>query len=205
LGERSKLGVLGTQAAELLQTLAGSAFERAEGTRFLGEGVAKLLGVLPYLDKEALASRLTGCESPEILLIATHGLFSREVQLQDYLNLILALLTCPDGQEAELLQKNRKLLDKTLLEEMEQAAAILAERGYQNDADRLRNFAPQVTAILDESTQQTPIQNPPNPPYQRANSKMPHPEDPMLRSALAFVVLTLGFRVKLSQTNQAKA
>jgi hypothetical protein len=112
------------------------------------------------LDKEALASRLTGCESPEILLIATHGLFSREVQLQDYLNLILALLTCPDGQEAELLQKNRKLLDKTLLEEMEKVAAILAERGNQNDADWLRNFAPQVAAIIDESTQQTPIQNP---------------------------------------------
>jgi hypothetical protein len=171
LGERPKLGVLGTQAAELLQTLADSAFKRAEGTRFLGEGVAKLLGVSPYLDKEALASRLTGCESPEILLIATHGLFSRDVQRQDYWNLILALLTCPDGQEAELLQKNRKLLDKRLLEEMEKAAVILAEDGYQNTADKLRNFAPQVAAIIDESTQQTPIQN---------------PEDPMLRSALAF-------------------
>ncbi len=131
---------------------------------------------------------MTGCQSPEILLIATHGLFSREVQLQDYLNLILALLTCPDGQEAELLQKNRKLLDKTLLEEMEQAAAILAEDGYQNDADWLRNFASQVAAIIDESTQQTPSQNPipPNSPYQGGNSKMSHPEDPMLRSALAF-------------------
>jgi hypothetical protein len=169
-----------------VQTLAGSAFKRAEGTRFLGEGVAKLLGVSPYLDKEALASRLTGCESPEILLIATHGLFSREVQLQDYVNLILALLTCPDGQEAELLQKNRKLLDKTLLEEMEKAAAIFTERGNQNAADRLRNFAPQVAAIIDKSTQQTPIQNPPNSPYQGGNSEMPHPEDPMLRSALAF-------------------
>jgi hypothetical protein len=151
--------------------LAGSTFERTKGTRFLGEGVAKLLGVSPYLDKEALASRLTSCQSPEVLLIATHGLFSREVQLQDYLNLTLALLTCPNGQEAKLLQKNRKLLDKTLLEVMEQAAAILAERGNQNTADWLRNFAPQVAAIIDESTQQTPIQN---------------PEDPMLRSALAF-------------------
>ncbi|AFZ19537.1 hypothetical protein [Allocoleopsis franciscana] len=148
MGERSKPGVLGTQAAELLQTLAGSAFKRAEGTRFLGEGIAKLLGVSPYLDKEALASRLTGCESPEILLIATHGLFSREVQLQDCVNLILALLTCPNGQEAELLQKNRKLLDKTLLEEMEKAAAILAENENQNAADWLRNFAAQVAAII---------------------------------------------------------
>jgi tetratricopeptide (TPR) repeat protein len=186
LGERSKLGVLGTQAAELLQTLAGSAFPRAEGTRFLGEGVAKLLGVSPYLDKEALASRLTGCQSPEILLIATHGLFSREVQLQDYVNLILALLTCPDEQEAELLQKNRKLLDNTLLEVMEKAVAILAEGGNQKDADRLRNFAPQVAAMIDKSTQQTPIQNPPNSPYQGGNFKIPNPEDPMLRSALAF-------------------
>ncbi len=195
LGERSKLGVLGTQAAELLQTLASSAFPRTKGTRFLGEGVAKLLGVSPYLDKEALASRLTGCESPEILLIATHGLFSREAQLQDYWKLILALTTCPDGQEAELLQKNRKLLDKTLLEVMEQAAAILAEGGNQNAADWLRNFALQLAAIIDESTQQTPTQNPPNSPYQGensnpayqgGNSKMPHPEDPMLRSALAF-------------------
>jgi len=186
LGERSMLGVLGTQSAELLQTLTISAFKRAEGTRFLGEGVAKLLGVSPYLDKEALASRLTGCESPEILLIATHGLFSREVQLQEYLNLILALPTCPDGQEAELLQKNQKLLDKTLLEVMEKLAAILAERGNQKAADRLRNFAAQVAAIIDESTQQTPIPDPPNSPYQGGNSKMPHPEDPMLRSALAF-------------------
>jgi len=195
LGERSKPGVLGTQAAELVQTLADSTFKRAEGTRFLGESVAKLLGVSPYLDKEALASRLTGCESPEILLIATHGLFSREAQRQDYWELILALLTCPDGQEAELLQKNRKLLDKTLLEVMEKVAAILAERGNQNAADWLRNFAAQVAAIIDESTQQTPIQNPPNSPYQGGNSnpayqggnsKMQHPEDPMLRSALAF-------------------
>jgi hypothetical protein len=178
-----------------VQTLADSTFKRAEGTRFLGESVAKLLGVSPYLDKEALASRLTGCESPEILLIATHGLFSREAQRQDYWELILALLTCPDGQEAELLQKNRKLLDKTLLEVMEKVAAILAERGNQNAADWLRNFAAQVAAIIDESTQQTPIQNPPNSPYQGGNSnpayqggnsKMQHPEDPMLRSALAF-------------------
>ena len=152
----------------------------------MGEGVAKLLGVSPYLDKEALASRLTGCESPEILLIATHGLFSREVQLQDYVKLTLALLTCPDGQEAELLQKNRNLLDKTLLEVMEKVAAILAERGNQNAADWLRNFAAQLAAIIDESTQETPIQNPPNFPDQGGNSKMPHPEDPMLRSALAF-------------------
>jgi len=200
LGERSKLGVLGTQAAELVQTLADSTFKRAEGTRFLGESVAKLLGVSPYLDKEALASRLTGCESPEILLIATHGLFSREVQLQDYLDLILALLTCPSGQEAELLQKNRNLLDKTLLEVMQQVAARLAEKENQKAADRLRNFAAQLAAIIDESTQQTPTQNPPNSPYQGnppnllteapayqgGNSKMQHPEDPMLRSALAF-------------------
>ena len=118
--------------------------------------------------------------------------------------LTLALLTCPDGQKAELLQKNRKLLDKTLLEVMEKVAAILAEDGCQNAADWLRNFAAQVAAIINKSTQQTPSQNPPNspyqgnppnPPYQGGNSnpayqggnfKIQNPEDPMLRSALAF-------------------
>ncbi len=40
--------------AELLSTLNGERFERAPGTRYLGESVAKKLNVQPYLDKNAL-------------------------------------------------------------------------------------------------------------------------------------------------------
>jgi CHAT domain-containing protein len=158
-------------ARELLQTW----FQRAKGTRFLGEEVAKKLGVSPYLDKEALASRLTNCQSPSILLIATHGYFSE--WLQDCVKLIAALLICSDGQEAEILHKNRKLLEPELLEMIEKAAVEFARAGDQNIADRLRNFVVKA-AIIDESTQTTLIQPP--------NTKFQNQKDPMLRSALAF-------------------
>ncbi len=60
---------------QLLNTLEGVHFERAPGTRFLGEGVAKMLQVSPYVGKDALGSHLTTGECPNILLIATHGVF----------------------------------------------------------------------------------------------------------------------------------
>jgi hypothetical protein len=151
-------------------------FQHAEGTRFLGEEVAKKLGVSPYLDKEALASRLTNCQSPSILLIATHGYFSE--WLQDCVKLIAALLICSDGQEVEILHKNRKLLEPKLLEMIEKAAVEFARAGVQNIANRLRNFVMKAAAIIDESTQTTLIQAP--------NTKFQNQKDSMLRSALAF-------------------
>jgi CHAT domain-containing protein/tetratricopeptide (TPR) repeat protein len=60
---------------DLLNTLANKPFKEAPGTRLLGEGVAKMLQVSPYLGKEALESHLTTSECPNILLIATHGVF----------------------------------------------------------------------------------------------------------------------------------
>ncbi|AFY43446.1 tetratricopeptide repeat protein [Nostoc sp. PCC 7107] len=49
---------------------------RAVGTRFLGESVAKkLLDAKLYLGTEALESRLVNSDCPNIMLIATHGLF----------------------------------------------------------------------------------------------------------------------------------
>ncbi len=62
--------------AELLSTLNGERFERAPGTRYLGESVAKKLNVQPYLDKNALESHLRSGKCPRILLIATHGYFA---------------------------------------------------------------------------------------------------------------------------------
>jgi len=59
-------------------TLAGTSFDRAPGTRFLGESVAKMLAIKPYLDREALESHLTTDNCPSILLIATHGYFSKQ-------------------------------------------------------------------------------------------------------------------------------
>ncbi|MFB2894912.1 tetratricopeptide repeat protein [Aerosakkonemataceae cyanobacterium BLCC-F50] len=63
------------QTNQLLNTLAGNSLERAPGTRFLGEAVAKKLEVSPYFDAEALETQITTSQSPSILLIATHGVF----------------------------------------------------------------------------------------------------------------------------------
>nr|WP_275993716.1 CHAT domain-containing tetratricopeptide repeat protein [Argonema antarcticum] len=56
-------------------SVLGNSLERAPGTRFLGEAVAKKLEVSPYLDAEALETHITNNQSPSILLIATHGVF----------------------------------------------------------------------------------------------------------------------------------
>ncbi|EDX74377.1 Tetratricopeptide repeat family [Coleofasciculus chthonoplastes PCC 7420] len=66
--------------ATLLQTLANFSFQRAEGTRHLGESIAQRFNISPYFGKDALASHLTQCQSPELLLIATHGYFSKSIQ-----------------------------------------------------------------------------------------------------------------------------
>ncbi|HIK12749.1 MAG TPA: tetratricopeptide repeat protein [Oscillatoriaceae cyanobacterium M33_DOE_052] len=63
---------------QILSTLEGKPFKRAPGTRYLGEAVAKKLGVQPYLDAEAVEPRLTNGNCPRILLIATHGVFWAE-------------------------------------------------------------------------------------------------------------------------------
>ncbi|NEO98649.1 MAG: tetratricopeptide repeat protein [Symploca sp. SIO2E9] len=74
--ETEKLGAVATLAPDLLNTLAAETFSPAPGTRILGERVAEKLGVKPYLGADALESHLLNCQSPSILLIATHGYFS---------------------------------------------------------------------------------------------------------------------------------
>lgn len=71
---------------KLLNTLTGKNLHRALGTRFLGESVAKKLpDAQLYLGAEAVETRLTSSECPSIMLIATHGLFlsDSEVELGD--------------------------------------------------------------------------------------------------------------------------
>ncbi len=66
---------------EFINTLDGNLLSRAHGTRFLGESVAKKLkNVRLYVGTEALETHLTTHECPNIMLIATHGLFLPDVQ-----------------------------------------------------------------------------------------------------------------------------
>ncbi len=66
-----------TLEEDFLSTLGNKeeGFSRVIGTRLLGESVPQMLKVPPVVDKEALESRLKTCQSPSILLIATHGVF----------------------------------------------------------------------------------------------------------------------------------
>ena len=71
-----------------------------------------------------------------------------EQRIQAYLQLIFSVLKCPDGQEIELLEANPDLVDGGLLEGMALVAADLAEKGNQNAADWLLNFASQLAKAL---------------------------------------------------------
>ncbi|MFW5666974.1 MAG: CHAT domain-containing protein [Coleofasciculus sp.] len=82
LGERSIPSILAGEGLRerSIATLTNARFPRAEGTRHLGESIAQRFNISPYFGKDALASRLTQCQSPELLLIATHGYFSKSIQ-----------------------------------------------------------------------------------------------------------------------------
>ncbi|NJN01079.1 MAG: hypothetical protein HC816_00590 [Leptolyngbyaceae cyanobacterium RM1_1_2] len=61
--------------------------------------------------------------------------------------MIEQLLSCPQGQEGEILQANAALVDAGLLAVMEQYAAYLEGQG-NNNAKWLRGFAAQLAQAL---------------------------------------------------------
>ncbi|MEG4635885.1 CHAT domain-containing tetratricopeptide repeat protein [Microcoleus sp. Aus8_D4] len=65
-----------------------------------------------------------------------------------YLQLIQQLLSCPSGEEAQILQDNLELLDAGFLQACEAVAATLAQQGNENNANFLRNLATQVGEFL---------------------------------------------------------
>ncbi|CAH2572861.1 Tetratricopeptide repeat protein 28 [Planktothrix rubescens] len=58
-----------------------------------------------------------------------------------YLNLINQLLTCPSGEEQEILNTHPELLDDGLVAAMLEKADNLREQGELNNANRLKDFA----------------------------------------------------------------
>jgi hypothetical protein len=57
-----------------------------------------------------------------------------EQRTQTYLNLINQLLSCNDGDEPRILQKNQELLDRGLVEVMVAVAQQYREAGRENEA-----------------------------------------------------------------------
>ena len=57
-----------------------------------------------------------------------------EQRTQTYLNLINQLLSCNDGDEPRILQKNQEFLDRGLVEVMVAVAKQYREAGRENEA-----------------------------------------------------------------------
>ena len=72
-----------------------------------------------------------------------------ETRAQAYQQLIQTLLTCPNGEEPQILQDNVELLDRGFLQACEVIAEHLTQQGQENPASFLRNLASQLGEFLD--------------------------------------------------------
>lgn len=70
-----------------------------------------------------------------------------EQREQAYSNLINQLLICPNGQEAEILQQNRELLDNGFLQTATYYARKLQEDGKEQPAAFLLNLVQQLSQV----------------------------------------------------------
>ncbi|MEY3870810.1 MAG: hypothetical protein RLZZ338_4704 [Cyanobacteriota bacterium] len=168
---------------ELLSQLSDTSFNRAESTGYLATAVAETLGVKPYLQKDAITTHLTRAKSPQILLVATHGFW---LQKQDeYVKIVMELLTCQNGEEGDILARNSHLLDEDLLKEMQIAVTSLEKNGLENLANWLQNFATQLKEEIGKNSPETRLFPSPSAPTSRhlLSAKI---ENPMMRSGLAF-------------------
>ncbi|ULB43969.1 CHAT domain-containing protein [Limnospira fusiformis KN01] len=71
-----------------------------------------------------------------------------EQRVQAYLSLIQELLTCPSGEEPDILNGHLELVDEGFVQVCEQVAAQFQEAGQEDEAGFLRNVAQQVGAFL---------------------------------------------------------
>ncbi|HBE20837.1 MAG TPA: hypothetical protein DEG17_10755 [Cyanobacteria bacterium UBA11149] len=55
-------------------------------------------------------------------------------RIEAYISIIQALLHCPTGGEIEILRATEELLDAGLVQTMEQATAVMAEKGFTDEA-----------------------------------------------------------------------
>jgi len=136
---------------ELAATVAGIPFGRIPETGEVAAAAAQRLNTKLLLGDTVLVEELLARRSPKVLLIATHGFFSRKQKQQDYYQLVLALLNCPKGEEEKILQQYEHLLDRDLLEVMTGVATYLAENDSKETANRLQQLAELVEPKTSDS------------------------------------------------------
>ncbi|MDZ8189794.1 MAG: CHAT domain-containing tetratricopeptide repeat protein [Nostoc sp. ChiSLP02] len=77
-----------------------------------------------------------------------------EQRLQAYYQLIQNLLSCPSGEEPEILAANTELLDADFVQVVAAVADDFAQQGEENAANWLRNLATQLTPQTTPITQE---------------------------------------------------
>jgi CHAT domain-containing protein len=73
---------------------------------------------------------------------------TQEEITQIYHSLIEAILSCPNGQEGQILKDNFDLLDLGLLETMQQVAKTFMEEGEEDTSHWLLNLASQIRIVV---------------------------------------------------------
>ncbi|MCT7954257.1 CHAT domain-containing protein [Laspinema palackyanum] len=73
-----------------------------------------------------------------------------ERRIQAYRNLIQQLLTCPNGEEDQILNQAIELVDEGFMQACQLRAQQLQQEGEENQAQFLRDVAQQVVAFLDQ-------------------------------------------------------
>ncbi|MEA5469700.1 hypothetical protein [Spirulina sp. 06S082] len=76
-----------------------------------------------------------------------------EERIQAYLALIQALLSCPSGEEGQVLQDHQALIDEGFLLVCQQVAQQLQGKGRDDEAGFLLNLAQQLAEYLQSTTQ----------------------------------------------------
>ncbi|NJN75788.1 MAG: CHAT domain-containing protein [Synechococcaceae cyanobacterium RL_1_2] len=165
-------------------------FSRAAGTDYLGTALGKKLRVAPYLRENALVSHLKNNPSPKVLVLATHGFHEELPTADDYQQLIINLLLCPQGQELEILQRNSNLCQSPLLKAAQNIQQQLDRNSeYKKLANFLRDFTPVLTEIVQNIEQNT---------HTDQTRQIFQNEDPMSRSGWPSPELMPGLKGKTS-------
>jgi CHAT domain-containing protein len=78
-----------------------------------------------------------------------------EKRYQEYLNLIQALLSCPNGQEEQILDAHANLIDAGLVQTVIQVAEVMKQRGNSDTANWLQNFSIQLNQRINNLSRAT--------------------------------------------------
>ncbi|MGD1698819.1 CHAT domain-containing protein, partial [Dapis sp. BLCC M229] len=179
--QQENLAVSGLNASQMFGTLASVRFERVKATGDFAETIAQQLRVKPFLQNEATGDRLLKCQSPKLLIVATHGYYSE--RRKEYFRLLIELLKSSQEEEAEILAKNYGFLDEEFV------TIIEALRDSEDIDKKIREWLGAIYSLVKQqintTTAKPPVNNIEIETFKQ-NRHQAKVENPMMRSAVAF-------------------